>query len=106
MKVATKPRARPTLASPDAPTQAIPALDSKALRLTDTYWCARALHQLLSMAAAVIQSAQELGTWQWTSNDHDDEPDVIIKRCGGQRFIDAHGADMSKSIDLVWNRLA
>jgi len=64
------------------------------------------LPQWLSMEAAVIQCAQGLGIWQWTSNDQDDELEVVIPCCGSAHFIDAHSADMTESIDSVWDRLA
>jgi xylulose-5-phosphate/fructose-6-phosphate phosphoketolase len=41
-----------------------------------------ALPQWLDMQAAVIHCTQGIGIWQWASNDHAGEPDVVMACCG------------------------
>jgi xylulose-5-phosphate/fructose-6-phosphate phosphoketolase len=41
-----------------------------------------ALPQWLTMDEAVVHCTQGLGIWQWASNDHEGEPDVVMACCG------------------------
>ena len=38
--------------------------------------------QWLSMEEAVIHCTEGIGIWQWASNDHDSEPDIVMACCG------------------------
>ena len=41
-----------------------------------------ALPQWLSMDAAVVHCTEGIGIWQWASNDHGGDPDVVMACCG------------------------
>ncbi len=41
-----------------------------------------ALPQWLDMDAAVIHCTEGIGIWSWASNDHAEEPDVVMACCG------------------------
>jgi xylulose-5-phosphate/fructose-6-phosphate phosphoketolase len=40
------------------------------------------LPQWLSMEAAVVHCTEGIGIWQWASNDHSADPDVVMACCG------------------------
>lgn len=41
-----------------------------------------ALPQWLNMDAAVVHCTEGIGIWQWASNDHNGDPDVVMACCG------------------------
>ena len=41
-----------------------------------------AMPQWLTMEAAEVHCAEGIGIWQWASNDHDSDPDVVLACCG------------------------
>jgi xylulose-5-phosphate/fructose-6-phosphate phosphoketolase len=51
-----------------------------------------ALPQWLSMEQAVIHCTEGLGIWQWASNDHDAEPDVVMAGCGDTPMLEVLAA--------------
>jgi xylulose-5-phosphate/fructose-6-phosphate phosphoketolase len=40
------------------------------------------LPQWLTMEEAVVHCTEGIGIWQWASNDHESEPDVVMACCG------------------------
>nr|PZN02241.1 MAG: phosphoketolase [Pseudomonadota bacterium] len=48
--------------------------------------------QWLSMDAAIKHCAAGIGIWEWASNDHDGEPDVVMACCGDVPTIETLAA--------------
>jgi xylulose-5-phosphate/fructose-6-phosphate phosphoketolase len=42
----------------------------------------RPMPQWLNMDAAVVHCTEGIGIWEWASNDHGSEPDVVLACCG------------------------
>jgi xylulose-5-phosphate/fructose-6-phosphate phosphoketolase len=51
-----------------------------------------ALPQWLSMDAAAVHCAEGIGIWEWASNDHDAEPDVVMACCGDTPTLETMAA--------------
>jgi len=49
-------------------------------------------HQWLSIEEAVLHCQKGIGIWHWASNDHENEPDVVIACCGDTPTIECLAA--------------
>ena len=56
--------------------------------------------QYLSMDAAIVHCAKGAGIWNWASNDHGQEPDVVMASCGDVPTVEALAATALLRIHL------
>jgi xylulose-5-phosphate/fructose-6-phosphate phosphoketolase len=50
------------------------------------------LPQWLTMEAAVVHCTEGIGIWDWASNDHDGDPDVVMACCGDTPTLEVMAA--------------